>query len=41
MTCEYISNVFDMWGTSTDTYFVTAKFLDNGSSLSMIDLQIS
>lgn len=41
MTCQYISNVFDMWGTSTDTYFVMAQFLDNGSDLSMVGLQIS
>lgn len=41
MTCEYTSNIFDMWGTSTDTYFVTAQFLDNGSNLSMVGLQIS
>lgn len=37
MTAEYSTNGFDFWGTSTQTYFVTAQFLDTGSNLTMTD----
>lgn len=35
MTAEYSTNIFDIWGTSTQTYFVTAEFRDTGAGLTM------
>jgi len=37
LTCEYTTNIFDFWGTSTSTYYVTVQLLDNGSELSVIN----
>lgn len=36
LTAQYSTNMFDFYGTSTQTYCVTAQFIDNGSSLTMI-----
>ena len=36
MTCTYSTNIFDIWGTSTSTYYVTVQLLDTGSGLSVI-----
>lgn len=36
LTAQYSTNIFDIYGTSTQTYFVSAQFVDNGTSLSMI-----
>lgn len=37
MAAKYSTNAFDFWGTSTQTYYVTAQFLDTGSSLTMVN----
>lgn len=37
MTAKYSTNAFDFWGTSTQTYYVTAQFLDTGSNLTMVN----
>lgn len=41
MIGEYTTNVFDFWGTSTQTYFVTAELMDTGSGLSIISFYIT
>lgn len=41
LNAKYSTNAFDFWGTSTQTYFVTAQFLDTGSDLAMISFNIS
>lgn len=35
MVGKYCTNIFDVFGTSTQTYFVTATFLDTGSELAL------
>ena len=41
MTGEYSTNVFDFWGTSTQTYFINAVFVDTGTGLSVVSFSIS
>lgn len=36
MTGQYTTNMFDFWGTSTQTYYITAQFRDTGSELVLI-----
>lgn len=36
MTCAYNTNVFDIYGTSKQSYYVTAVFKDTGSGLSVV-----
>ena len=38
---EYSTNAFDFWGTSTQTYFVSAEYLDTGSGLATVSFSIS
>lgn len=40
MTAEYTTNVFDFWGTSTQTYFVTAEYQDTGDNLVLINFSL-
>ena len=40
MTAQYCSNIFDMWGTSTSTYFVTAELAEKNGSLVLIKMDI-
>lgn len=40
MTCKYITNIFDMFGTSTYTYYVNAQYKDTGSELALINISI-
>ncbi len=37
---EYSTNVFDFWGTSTQTYFVRAEYMDTGSGLTTLDFSV-
>lgn len=36
MTCTYSTNIFNIWGNSTSTYYVTVRLLDTGSGLSVV-----
>lgn len=40
MTAEYCSNIFDMWGTSTSTYFVTAELVEKNGNLVLTKMDI-
>lgn len=40
MTGIFTDNTFDVFGTSTNKYFVQAEFIDTGSILQMIDISI-
>ena len=40
MTAQYCSNIFDMWGTSTSTYFVTAELAEKNGSLVLTKMDI-
>ena len=40
LTGKYTTNIFDLFGTETQTYFVTAVYVDDGTSLSLIDISI-
>lgn len=41
MTAKYCSNVFDMWGTSTSIYFVTAELAEKGGELVLTRININ
>ena len=38
---KYTTNIFDIFGTSTQTYFVSAEFLDTGSGLELLYFNIA
>lgn len=41
MTGIFTENTFDVFGGSTSEYYVQAEFIDNGSTLQMIDISIN
>lgn len=40
MTAEYCTNIFDIWGTSTSTYFVNAELIESNGKLTITKIDI-